>query len=54
MISTESGVGGCANNQPPASYTHRGLCVPSPSLVLLGVTAWSGQLVNIFGIYFHA
>lgn len=54
-ISTESDVGGPgANNQPPESHTHRGLCVPSPSLVLLGATTPSGQLVTVFGICFHA
>lgn len=54
-ISTESDVGGsCANHKPPAWSTYRGLCVPSPSLVLLGATNLSGQLVNVFGIFFHA
>lgn len=33
----ESAVGGpCAKSQPTASYTQRALCVPSPSLLLLG------------------
>lgn len=54
-VSTESDVGGpCASNHPPASCTYRGLCVPLPSLVLLGATTLSGQLVNAFGVCFHA
>lgn len=48
-------VGGpCGKNQPTASHTHSGLCVPSPSLLLLGPITLSGQLFSVFGICFHA
>lgn len=55
-ISTESDVGGpCANNQLPASHTHRGLCVPLPSLVLLGgplsLVSWWMSLGFVFMHY---
>lgn len=44
----------CAKSQPTASHTQRGLCLPSPFLLLLGPTTLSGQLLSVFGICFHA